>query len=141
MRTGHLSQSMLSMYESNLYFSSMPTMCNASIITLWSSGVNNVFPFRLEGGISLGFCKISQFISLDFYKKRQFICMDNFDLLFLHSETKVILICIAKDLSTNIYRSGHQEISTNHCCLEVPDRWENLQQFKNYLKSLILLLR
>ena len=50
MRTAHLSQSMLSLYESNLYFSSMPTMCNASIITLWSSGVNNVFPFRLEGG-------------------------------------------------------------------------------------------
>ena len=97
MRTAHLSQSMLSMYESNLYFSSMPTMCNASIITLWSSGVNNVFPFRLEeGGISLVFCKISQFISLDFYKKQRFICLDNFDLLFLHSETKVILICIAK---------------------------------------------
>lgn len=40
--------------------------------------------------ISLDFCKNSRFISLDFCIFQLFICLDNFDLLFLHTETKRI---------------------------------------------------
>jgi hypothetical protein len=52
--------------------------------------------------ISLDFFIFRSFISLDFSLFRPFICLENFVFVLLCIDLKGI-ICIAKDLSTNIY--------------------------------------